>query len=165
MKTASITVRHLEAKDLGAIKPILEAWVPFAQEVETDLDEMSASLAGDLSLFLVAQIGEEVVGMAGLRASSPQMRALAQSSRTLELVHLYVSPTRRGLGVGSTLMCACEDAARECGARELALNSGPRYKDSAWGFYDHLQGFERIATLKDIYGPGFDAPVWRKLLV
>ena len=67
-------------------------------------------------------------------------------------------------GVGSALVARLEDEARWRGYTEIVFNSGPRYKDTAWGFYDKLPGYSRVGVAEKLYGEGGDAPVWSKVL-
>ena len=91
------------------------------------------------------------------------MRAFLKTASSAELIHFFVLPQAQRRGVGTALLTALLDATARRGLREIVFNSGPRYRDSAWSFYDHLTNFGRRGLIKDLYGPGRDAPVWGSL--
>lgn len=171
------TVRLLREGDLLSIKPILETWVRdsktrelLPEEVEEDLQLMRASLNGGDRSYLVAETTNgRIVGVVGLKTPDGRILPFAKSKNPVELVNLYVSgdcvhvaKNRREIkGVGKALVRGLEDEAHRRGYEEVVLNSGPRYKDSAWGFYDHI--YEKAGTAKHYYGDR-DARVWRKEL-
>jgi ribosomal protein S18 acetylase RimI-like enzyme len=99
---------------------------------------------------------------------SPLKIALAKFSRTdkpIEIVNAYVHRDyREGQGIGTTLVNALTQRAISRGNTEMLLDSGPRYKNTGWGFWDRQPGFERVGLAKNLYGRGLDAPVWRKSL-
>ena len=64
---------------------------------------------------LVARDGAAVVGTAAL---------VDNGDATAELKRMFVSPSSRGLGVGSLLLGAVEDRARELGIPVLRLETG-----------------------------------------
>jgi GNAT superfamily N-acetyltransferase len=64
---------------------------------------------------LVARDGTTVVGTAAL---------VDNGDATAELKRMFVSPSARGLGVGSLLLGAVEDRARDSGIRVLRLETG-----------------------------------------
>lgn len=72
---------------------------------------------------------------------------------------------RGGNGIGTALVQALEETARQKGFTEVVLNSGPRYENTGWGFYDKLPGFRRAGVAVQFYGEGGDAPVWHKIFV
>ena len=63
----------------------------------------------------VARDGATVVGTAAL---------VDNGDATAELKRMFVSPSARGLGVGSLLLAAVEDRARDLGVRVLRLETG-----------------------------------------
>ena len=87
------------------------------------------------------------------------------TDNAIEIINLFVLPDQAKRGIGKALVDKVEwEAALVGGYSEIIVNSGPRYKETAWGFYDQLPGFSRVGILKDQYGPGRDAPVWRKVI-
>lgn len=166
-------VRPLAEKDLEALKPILETWIKdrdtgelLSDEVEEDLQIMRESIAGESDkVYLVAESKEgEVVGVIGLRDPDKRMIPFTKTSKPAELVNAYVANEHRaGKGVGSAMVKAIEEEAKRRGYTEVVFNSGPRYKDTGWGFHKKLYG-EPVAVAEKYYGEGGDAPVWRKEL-
>lgn len=167
------TIRPLAETDLLQIKPILETWIRFpvitgeliTEEVEEVLNEMKKSLQEDaVKKFLIAEgVGGEVMGVMGYQKLREEMNRFAQTDVPAELINANVSDEHRGNGVGTALIAAIETSTKKEGYKELLLNSGPRYKDTAWEFYNKRFG-QPVGELKDFYGPDFSAPVWRKVL-
>ena len=105
-----------------------------------------------------------MVGFVRITDVTEEVAKLSQTDRPVELFNLYVAAGKnRGKGVGSALFGAVMDSARAQGYTEVLLNSGPRYKESGWGFYEKVIG-PPAGIMKDYYGEGFDAMVWRKEL-
>jgi ribosomal protein S18 acetylase RimI-like enzyme len=166
-------IRTLQESDLDHIKPILETWLihrdtgqPATEEVEEDLDIMRGSLTGENSRkYFVAEEGGKVLGVIGITPPREAMMPFATTEHPIELVNAYVSRDERaGRGVGTALVKGAENEARAQGATELILNSGPRYEQTAWGFYDRLPGYSRIGVAENFYGEGVSPPVWSKKL-
>lgn len=168
-------VRPLIREDLAPLKPILETWVRdpksgeiLSREVMDDLLSMSDSLNGRNSMeYLVAQnLSGRVIGMMGLSDPKDVLIQFATTSNPLELVNAYIDKNHRaGQGVGTALVNRLIEKAIEKGSIELLLDSGPRYKETGWGFWDKQPGFRRVGIAEGLYGPGNDAPVWQKLLI
>jgi L-amino acid N-acyltransferase YncA len=163
----SYSTRPVRPEDTQALRPILEQWVRdsethelLSEEVESILSQIEESSQGDTGRhYLVAQDGNgTIAGIIGLTEPDEDMKAYAKTEHPLELVNFFAN--QKGQGAGKLLMAALEQQAVQEGATELVVNSGPRYEDS-WGFYDHVLG-PRVAMMKDKYGPGRDAAVWRK---
>lgn len=84
--------------------------------------EVDAALAEDPSddlvpptgLFLLARHCGDVAGCVGLRRLTPQVT---------ELTRMYVEPASRGLGGGSRLLTAAEEAAHSLGADTMRLDT------------------------------------------
>lgn len=167
-------VRDLRTSDLSAIKPILEVWLKDRQtgqalpeEVEEDLQLMADSVGHrNDRTYIVAETSDgNVIGVIGYKTPDETMKSYTKTPNPAELVNAYVNPNeRKGKGVGRALVAKLEEKAREAGHTEIVLNSGPRYKDSGWGFYDKLYGYGRVGVAVGYYGEGGDAPVWRKEL-
>ena len=170
-------VRLLESKDLVDLKPVLEEWIkdrdtgnPLPTEVEKNLQVMSASIGGgtDYTYFVATQVDGKAIGVIGMRPPEEKMMALdfLKTDKPVELINAYVSSFHRaGKGVGSSLVRKLEGEAIQRGFTEVVLNSGPRYKATGWGFYDKQPGYNRVGVAISYYGPGGDAPVWKKSLV
>ena len=114
--------------------------------------------------YLVAenQTGE-VVGVIGFTSPEARMYRFKLTARPVELVNAYVKQDERGGGVGRALVAELEKRAKDQDYTEVLLNSGPRYKGTGWGFYERV-GYTRVGVMKNRYGKGAHAPVWRKAL-
>ena|SRR3989338_8183862 len=165
-------VRNLQEADLELLRPILETWIkdrdtkkPLPQEVDSVIALMQKSARGEGDTrYVVAVEEEKPIGVVGFRPLPETMAQYAQTAKPAELINAYVdSNFRQGQGVGRSLLQGLEDRVRQEGYEEILLNSGPRYKDTAWGFYNKMYG-EPIAVMTNFYGEGGDAPVWRKSL-
>ncbi|MEI6039844.1 MAG: GNAT family N-acetyltransferase [Candidatus Berkelbacteria bacterium] len=166
-------IRFLTKSDLIDIKSILETWIkdritssPLLDEVEETLQNMRASIDKSNSrVYLVAEEGGLVVGVIGFKNPDQKMIAFARTSNPAELINAYVRIDERGgRGIGRALVDLLENEAIKQGFTEIILNSGPRFKETGWGFYDKLPNYERIGIAENYYGQGADAPVWSKIL-
>lgn len=167
-------VRTLQREDILQLKPILETWIRnmatheiISEEVEEDLAFLEGSLDGSNGRqYLVAQTHEgKLVGVIGLSPLKEPLRQFATTERPVELVNAYVDRNyRKGQGVGTALVRALRERAKEHGFTEILLDSGPRYRLTGWGFWDKQPGFRRVGVARDLYGTGNDAPVWQRLL-
>lgn len=88
--------------------------------------------AGDA--ILVAQVGEEVVGVCQLMVVQ---HLQAKGGRCAELESVHVHPDRRGCGVGSALVRAAITRARDLGCYRVQLTSNLERPD-AHRFYERL---------------------------
>jgi GNAT superfamily N-acetyltransferase len=77
-------------------------------------EDPSDDLAPPNGLFLLARHDDTLAGCAGLRLLTPQIA---------ELKRLFVLPAHRGLGGGSRLLAAAEQAARDLGAAMIRLDT------------------------------------------
>ncbi len=167
-----ITTRHVREGDVAQLPAILQHWVkdrqtgePLPDEVNSILGAVreSASGSGDVR-YVVAESGNKLIGIMGFKPLSEKMRSYALTRNSAEIINAFVDPSyREGKGVGRSLIAAVEAEARKSGYTEILLNSGPRYRNTAWGFYTKMYG-EPVAVIKEMYGTGGDAPVWRKSL-
>jgi GNAT superfamily N-acetyltransferase len=162
-------IRHYTPRDLPQIKPILEEWMHSMHtgelqphEVEQTLSDIEKSPQSDDREYLVAVLDGRIVGVMGFAVTNAAMAQFARTPHPAELVNAYITGTERGKGIGQSLITAIKEVAARRGFTELVLNSGPRYRDTAWAFYD--KRFERVGLIKDYFGPGYDTPVWRTKL-
>jgi len=172
-KPFGTTVRSAEERDIEPVRSILADWVKdpetgavLTEEIDEIIGELSKSLVGESSSqFMVAEaLDGSVLGLARISPVSEKVKQFAQSNNPVELFNLYVAAGQnKGKGVGTALFEAVQSLAREQGYTEVMLNSGPRYKESGWGFYEKVIG-PPAGAMKDYYGPGYDAMVWRKEL-
>ncbi|HMS50287.1 MAG TPA: GNAT family N-acetyltransferase [Candidatus Saccharibacteria bacterium] len=165
-------IRPVQTDDLPALRPILEqcmvqheTGILQENEVIEALDSVEQSLQGANSRqYVVAEdTAGVVVGMMGLDVPEGAMQELAATENPAEIVNAYVSADTRFSGTGKALVARLEETARAEGRTELLVNSGPRYEKSGWRFWTSMFG-EPIHELKDYYGPGYRAMVWRKPL-
>ncbi len=167
------SIRPLLEADLIHIRPILETWIRFPvitgelieEEVREVLREMKKSLATPNNKKFLVAISPDgtVAGVMGYQPLRDEMHRFAQTDKSGEIINANVLNQQRGTGIGSALVQAIGESAKKDGFKEILLNSGPRYKDTAWEFYNKHFG-QPVGELKDFYGPGFSAPVWRKVL-
>lgn len=126
-------VRSAAAVEVDQLAELVRQLSTSASEFTRDvLDEM---LAHDAVTLLVARIDEQVVGMLSLACfpTPTGIRAWIEDVVTDETV--------RGAGVGSALVRAGLEAAKEIGARTVDLTSRPS-REAANRLYVHL-GFVR----------------------
>ncbi|MCA9331424.1 GNAT family N-acetyltransferase [Candidatus Saccharibacteria bacterium] len=168
-----VAVRHLIADDIDSLSSIMEQWVRNPETGEVIDEEIGSikqlmvdSLLGgniDRQYLVAEDASGEPIGVMGMAYPSDDMLTFTSTERPIEIVNAFVDGDSRGMGVGSQLLDSVFAIAKGLGATEVIVNSGPRYKESAWDFYDKKFG-GRITILKDKYGPGLDAPVWEKIL-
>jgi putative acetyltransferase len=138
-------IRHVRAADHAAIAQVVEA--AFGQPDEARLVERLRA-AGDVMFELVAVEDGDVTGhilFSRLWADSQNLYAA--------LAPLAVRPGLQRAGVGSALMRASLDSAREFGAHGIIVLGHPAYYPR-FGF-----SAEAAAKVKSVYagGPGFMA--------
>ena len=166
-------VRHPQSTDVSQLRTILETWVrdnatkelipTEVASIVTAVEESVADKNAPAS-YLVAEEEGKVLGMIGYKKPENKMRALALTDNPTELINAFVdADNRAGRGVGRALTTALEKEVQAKGYKEIMVNSGPRYRETAWDFYNRVYG-PSIGVLKDYYGEGVDAPVWRKIL-
>lgn len=165
-------IRPLQEQDILNLQPILETWIKNGEtnqvledEVRSVMDAMKESLTGQSNrTYLVAQTTTgELIGTMGCKIPGQDMLPFALTSNPIEIINAYVAQQHRaGKGVGRALAKAIETKAQVQGYKELLVNSGPRYKDTGWGFWTKLYG-EPATIAEKMYGQDGDAPVWRKV--
>jgi ribosomal protein S18 acetylase RimI-like enzyme len=163
-------IRYAQHGDIVPLRPILETWIRWEgkiirKEVEGNLANIQKSINGEIAAkFLVAESTTgEVIGTIGFTPPDERLLSFANTERPIELINAYVSKEHRaGKGVGTALVKQVEEESLALGYTEVILNSGPRYKDTGWGFYDKI-GYSKAGIARRYYG-FYDAPVWRKKL-
>ena len=115
-------------------------------------------------MYQVVEVEGEVVGMMGYRRPEDRMMQYATTEKPAELVNAYVDWFERGRGVGKMLFDSVKTEAKKVGYTELVWNSGPRFKDSSWKFYDNLDGVKRVTEVPNFYGICDPTGIWRTKL-
>lgn len=162
-----LLVREVQESDVDQLQAVLEQGVvdkdtgqPIGEEIADILGLVADSARGEGGRsYMVATIGDKVVGLIGVKEPDEVMRAQARTIEVKEAVNLFVGRESRGSDAGRALV---EAAATASHASELIVNSGPRYEES-WGFYDRVFG-DRVGLLRGYYGEGRDAPVWSLII-
>jgi len=169
-KIDSISIREARAEDIDSLRYILGIWVrnpethePIKDEIEGVLDSILENTKPPKKKHYYVALGSEgeILGMMGFASPSIEMVEYTTSDNSIEFINAYVDSKKRGLGVGKILASYLEQEAKLMGYKEIIVNSGPRYAKTGWSFWNSLYG-EPVAISKDLYGPGLDAPVWRK---
>ena len=148
-----MTIRQYRAADDPAVRRLHERVIRAAGTDPADLPE-----SGDIEdvrgeyidpggEFLVAERGDRVVGMGGLRVDNEEG----------ELHRMRVARDCQREGVGSRLLAALEEAARGRGVAHLYARTACR-QDAAVAFYP-ANGYEQVDT--ETYGE-YDLLVFRK---
>ena len=146
---AEIKLRQASVDDLAAIMQIeRECFVRDAWSEQNMLDELAAAH----TYYLVAQIGDRVVGYAGLSNLAGSAQADIQT--------IAVSLDTRGLGIGRKIMFALTAEAKSRGAREILLEV--RADNTVAQKLYRVFGFKQIGVRKKYYQPdGVDAFVMK----
>ena len=164
-------VRQLHESDLTEVMQVLlqgvidsETQEPIRYEIEEILSKMQRSFEADAREYLAAvdKTGK-VVGVVGRQSPDERMLKFTKTSKPAELINLFVLKNNRGQRAGQALVAELEKKSKEKGFTEMVVNSGLRYEKNL-GFYDSLPGYKRVGISVGHYGPGRDAPVWRKVL-
>ena len=114
--------RSPEARALvGALDDYLEALYPPDNNYLLDVEALCAPEVS----FFVARVGGMALGCGALRLLD---------ARSGELKRMFVAPEARGLGIGSAILQAIEQRARQLGLAELKLETGTAQPE-ALGLY------------------------------
>jgi GNAT superfamily N-acetyltransferase len=164
-------IRPPEHQDIDSLRPLLESWVvdsstglPISDEIDGVLTAVRDSIDGkNDKLYVFAEDTEgNVSGIMGLVPTSDEMKPYT-SGNAVEIINAYISPDSRRQGTGTFLLEQLFTHAKDNGITEIVVNSGPRYQESGWPFWNKHFG-NPVAVQKDHYGPGCDAPIWHKQL-
>jgi diamine N-acetyltransferase len=104
---------------------------------------------------LLAETGDDVVGLAQLRGGQPPACVLARVPAALEVARLYVDRAWHGQGLAGRLLEALQAAARERGVEPLWLGVYQR-NPRAIAFYERM-GFHAVG--EQIFKIGTDPQV------
>jgi GNAT superfamily N-acetyltransferase len=142
----------MDMSELADVRALLRAYassLPISLDFQHFEDEL-ASLPGDYApprgALLVARSGNAVVGCVALRPLD---------GGVCEMKRLFVSPPRRGTGLGRRLGEAIVDRARELGYERMRLDTTPSMQE-AQALYAQL-GFRDIPpyTVNPVAGTRF----------
>jgi GNAT superfamily N-acetyltransferase len=117
-------IRNLEPEDLPAVRRLVEdvlAEFGFTSQiggVDRDLKEVRERYGGMKAGFWVAEVAGVLAGTVAIRP---------KEGLTCELKRLYVSPARRGGGLGQALYDHAEAFARRAGYERIWLDSSRRF--------------------------------------
>jgi GNAT superfamily N-acetyltransferase len=139
--SGDVVIRPARDGDIARIVELFEhGSLTAGKEDPSDLAPYRAALADigqGAGVVLVAQVGDEVVGVCQLVV----FRHLqAKGGRCAEIESVHVHPDRRGSGLGRVLMEAAIDRARALGCYRVQLTSN-KARPEAHRFYAAL-GFE-----------------------
>jgi GNAT superfamily N-acetyltransferase len=163
-----ITYGNLVDRDIPYLLPVVQHWVrdgDTGQVIHEEVDEIEQRMRGALSepngyIYKVGRTPHLVtIAMVGLRKPEERMMQYSLGKKPLEIVNFFVTPNLRGMGIGSGLLQFVKEYSKATGIDELILNSGPRYKETAWSFYYKHFG-NPCFIAKDFYGEGGHAPIW-----
>jgi putative acetyltransferase len=135
------TIRPEAPADRDAVRRVVrEAFVDHPDQVVAMVDQLNES--GSTRASLLAEVAGEVVGHVQLSRSWVDARE--RLVEVLVLSPLGVLPSRQRSGIGTALLAAAVDAARESGAAAVFLEGSPAYYSA--------RGFTKASTL------GFERP-------
>ncbi|HRI06004.1 MAG TPA: GNAT family N-acetyltransferase [Candidatus Dojkabacteria bacterium] len=177
IKDQQFELGNLELSDVEDLIEVAKQWVRnrFTGEIEEEeLAEIERRMRNcpqnGYRYFVIRDNERHAIGCCAIREPEEAMQKYksAPDSKTSELVNVFLDNEHRGFGLGYRLVNYMFEKAKELGQEEVIWNSGPRYKNSAWDFYNKLVG-KPFTTAPAFYGiapdgtPN-DAPVWRKRL-
>lgn len=161
------TTRDATVEDAAAIATIYNQGIEERQAtLETDLrnaEERRAWLAGRGSRHpvIVAVDGNEVVGWASLNQFNPR-----HAYDHVADISVYVASAVRGCGVGTRLLTALEERARQIGYHKLVLAGLPS-NDAALRLYTH-RDFRTVGIYREqglLDGRWVDVILMEKILI
>jgi GNAT superfamily N-acetyltransferase len=149
-------IRPAIPDDIPDVRRMLEEYVTWIgldlafQEIDAELAGLPGGYVPPRGALFVADDGNKLVGMIGLRPLDTACLAEAQSAEPGEMKRLYVRPEARGRGLAKQLIAAVLDEARRLGYAEIRLDTLPMMGD-AQSLYVSL-GFDDIA-------PYYETPI------
>lgn len=155
-------IRPLERGDIGPLRGILEATKVFrAEELDVAQELMEYALdhptQKDYDLF--SDLDED-----GRVRGYYCMGATPMTDGTYDLYWIASDPALHGQGIGSRLLCHCEDRVREHGGRVIVVetSSQPAYEPTR-RFYAR-RGYREEARIQHYYRTGDDLVIFTKHL-
>jgi len=165
---SKIKISSAKISDLKNIKSVLGYWLT-AEEVEHYLPYIKNSIYGekmaiqyDSHYFVISSDKNKIIGVIGYRKPIPKVKKYACTKNPVELNMLYLRPNWRGKGVGRHGLAYLEEQVLIKGYGEILVRSADRFKDTAWGFYDH-HDFKRMGKIKE--EKKNYSQVWSRVLV
>ena len=136
------SVSPAHESDLAEVHQMMRAWEEEAITIGQDACDL-AYLRGLLDeSFFVARESRRIVGFVCARIiASPGYAVMPTVQRVLQIEELYVRPQVRGRGVGTILVEAVLQKAREQGVRAFHVFSASRNTEDVLRFY-RRHGFE-----------------------
>ena len=133
-------------QDYEAVEGLMQEyvdWLPFDvsdfQDVEREMSELSLEYGPPDGFAVLAALGDELAGVAGVRRFTPGVA---------ELKRMWVRPTARGRGVGRWLADRAISEARSRGYRSVRLDTVTDVMAEANSLYESL-GFEDITPYRE----------------
>jgi GNAT superfamily N-acetyltransferase len=125
-------IRLFEPRDQAAARQLILTglgehfgWID--ETCNPDLDDITANYVEPGHVFLVAEIGSELVGTGGL---------ITEREGVGRIVRMSVSRVHRRGGIGRALVAHLLDAARQQGFAQVMVSTSPDWKDAV-GLYEH----------------------------
>ncbi len=138
----SMSYRTAARDDFASVYRLLGQLWP---NLEFDLDRMRGvyerGLASGNDDMLVAEDGGDIVGFGAMAIKN----SFWQQARVAYITTLVVDESRRGEGIGKSLVDALTDRAKQSGCRRIELDSG-FHREAAHKMYEHI-GFGKRAYL------------------
>lgn len=140
---ADVRIRPIRSSDDSGVEAIIRAVMDEYDAVgkgfsieDPEVSSMSGAYAGEGAVYLVAELGDRLVGGSGIGR-------LAGADRDVcELRKMYLLPDARGQGIGRRLLEACLEAARHRGYRVCYLET-LAHMDRARNLYE-MYGFQPL---------------------
>jgi GNAT superfamily N-acetyltransferase len=137
---------------------------PYDDELTTEIGLQKERLERDLASggtdehFLIARVGDEVVGSAAYGPANYLVRKHLPVDFDLvpEVKTVYVRPDFQGRGVGSLLFGEIVERLRSKGIDEFCLDSGYKLAQRYW---ERKLGSPKV-VLHDHFGPGAHFMIW-----
>lgn len=147
-------MRGYERGDVRAIFELDE--ICFAPPFRFSLGSMRYFAEAKNALTVIAESGEEIVGFCIVHVSR------VGRDRVGYVVTLDVAPGMRRQGLAGRMMERMEEQSRKTQCGVMGLHVSVENED-AIRFYERA-GYSRTEVVRDFYGRGFDAFVYRKRL-
>lgn len=102
--------------------------------------------------YLVARNPEKkVIAYLGYRNCIKDILHFTYTARPIEINALYLDKDARGQGLGNQMVQYLRTMAEEKRYTEIILRIGTWFKESSWGFYEHI-GFEHLGMTSGARG-------------